>query len=188
MALSVFTRTVGATRQLRLRLPPSAPAAPRRAPAPPTLSERRDLTPEAEQRLMNTVRHFCERLDFAKTGITTAIHDPWKPGSPPMPRPIHAQAPRAGKFEESRGGKVDNALKGLEALQRNELEEEIPRAKDCLQTYVDQLFSYHVGHRVVYIERAKAKLRRDGASRTVYRWLHHRNVRHYITHHLDQSQ
>lgn len=137
---------------------------------------------------MRLVRDFYERLAFAKTGITTTIHSPLKPPSPPIRPPIHDQAPRAGEIQKPRSGKIDNALEGLQTLQRNQLEKEIPRAKHCLQTYLSQLFSHRVDSKNAYIKRAKAVLLADDASRTVYRWLHYHTVRYYILNNLDQSQ
>ncbi|KAK8134955.1 hypothetical protein PG984_006967 [Apiospora sp. TS-2023a] len=110
---------------------PSAAAATRRAPAPHTLSWPREFTPEAERVLMRTVRHFCERLEFAKTGIPTTIHGNLKPYLPLLPPSAEtagaeevvanvAEAQRAGAKEKRHahltvliivGGEVWHGLK-----------------------------------------------------------------------------
>ncbi|KAK8086104.1 hypothetical protein PG994_001078 [Apiospora phragmitis] len=71
---------------------PSAAAATSLPPTPPTLYGRRDLTPEAERRLMKMVSQFGERLEFANTPFTTIIPGPLQPHSPPAFPPTEAAA------------------------------------------------------------------------------------------------
>ncbi|KAK7978461.1 hypothetical protein PG988_005951 [Apiospora saccharicola] len=178
---------------------PSAAAPTRRAPAPPALSWRREFTPEAEQVLMRTVRHFCERLEFAKTGIPTTIHGNLKPYLPLLPPSSEtagaeevvtnvAEAQPTGAKKKRHARKIDKYLATLKHLRIDKDKEAMAKARYCLQTYLDQLFAHGVGDENVDMDRAKARLQADQASQIVYRWICRPTARYRIGHNINESQ